>query len=560
MLGTHVEDLDHTLGVGGNAGEIGAAENGVLQGVGLAQGLFGQFARADIAQDAGEIALATQQHLADGDLQREVAAILAKTHDLAPQPLGTRLTAGLVMRQGNVAVVLVQLRHHKAKALAGQFIGPVAKHALDGRVHRFHNPGCGQHGDDAVAHGVENGLHPCGAVAQSLLRVVLLGDVAKHQHCANHQATGVADGRAAVGNIKFTAITGDQHRVVGHALHGAVGQHAGNRNRGARPGRLGQDVEHLVNGAPLGLRAGPAGQPLGHRVEQGDAGGGIGGNHCIANGVEGDGELLLTGLQRAVGLLQMRVGGGLGFQQVPRLQVDQILEPLLRGAVAGVGEIQGKQDRQHAHTHDAGEQPAQAGVKLRVVLRLDVGLDLDEAAHLAADALHQALALIAVDQRQRGHHVAAAPQGDGLLHLLHLDAHQGRQGLHVLFGARVGCHAPQGLHMQLHAIAHVEIGLQIAFVTGQRVAPLGRLGLGQRRQQPVPRRDDGAGVPAQVGCLLDLAIGPDGEGHSRGQERQHCGEPGKGFLGGFQGMWAFAWSNCLPPYTRFPGQRGITLA
>ncbi len=41
-LGADVEDLDHAPGVGGDAGEIGAVENRVLQGAGLEQSLLAQ--------------------------------------------------------------------------------------------------------------------------------------------------------------------------------------------------------------------------------------------------------------------------------------------------------------------------------------------------------------------------------------------------------------------------------------------------------------------------------------------------------------------------------------
>jgi hypothetical protein len=39
-LGPDVEDLDHALGVGGDAGEIGAVENRALQGPRLEQGFL----------------------------------------------------------------------------------------------------------------------------------------------------------------------------------------------------------------------------------------------------------------------------------------------------------------------------------------------------------------------------------------------------------------------------------------------------------------------------------------------------------------------------------------
>ena len=40
FLGADVENLDHALGVGGDAGEVGAVEDGALQGAGLDDGFF----------------------------------------------------------------------------------------------------------------------------------------------------------------------------------------------------------------------------------------------------------------------------------------------------------------------------------------------------------------------------------------------------------------------------------------------------------------------------------------------------------------------------------------
>ena len=40
LLGPDVEDLDYAIGVSCNAGEVGAVENGVLQGPGFDDGLF----------------------------------------------------------------------------------------------------------------------------------------------------------------------------------------------------------------------------------------------------------------------------------------------------------------------------------------------------------------------------------------------------------------------------------------------------------------------------------------------------------------------------------------
>ena len=73
-LGADVEDLDDALRVGGDAREVGAVEDRVLQGARLLERLFRPLARRDVPQEDGEVARASQPHLADRDLEREEAA------------------------------------------------------------------------------------------------------------------------------------------------------------------------------------------------------------------------------------------------------------------------------------------------------------------------------------------------------------------------------------------------------------------------------------------------------------------------------------------------------
>ncbi len=85
-------------------------------------------------------------------------------------------------------------------------------------------------GDDAVHYRIENRLDQRGTVAQSLLRCIFPGDIAKHQHRADHLRVAVANRRATVGDIAFAAIARNQHGVVGQALDRAMRQgcHDGN--------------------------------------------------------------------------------------------------------------------------------------------------------------------------------------------------------------------------------------------------------------------------------------------------------------------------------------------
>ena len=79
-------------------------------------------------------------------------------------------------------------------------------------------------GDNAVHHGIEDGLDQGGTVAQGLLRCIFAGDIAEHQHGADHLTVAVANRRATVGDIALAAIAGDQYGVVGQALDRAMRQ------------------------------------------------------------------------------------------------------------------------------------------------------------------------------------------------------------------------------------------------------------------------------------------------------------------------------------------------
>ena len=296
-LRADIEDLDDALGVGGDAREIGAVENRVLQGARLEQRLFGLFARGDITQNAGEVTLAAQPHFADRYLQRENAAILAPAHDLASEADGARLIARTVILEGTIALVPIKLGYQQAEVLPDEFGGGIAKHLLGGRVDGLDDAAAGMEGDDAVHHGIEYRLDQRGTVAQGLLRGIFLGDIAEHQHGADHLPVAVANRRATVGDGALAAIACNQHGVVGQALYRAMRQGFHDRDRGGLAGFLVDDVENLVHRAADGFRLRPAGELFGNGIQERHPRLGIGGDHGIADGVEGDGELFLAVLQ-----------------------------------------------------------------------------------------------------------------------------------------------------------------------------------------------------------------------------------------------------------------------
>ena len=83
-LGADVEDLDDALLVGGDAGEVGAVEDGVLQGAGLEQRLLGALAGRVVGADeqvADDCRLVVAQR-GDRDDRGEAAAVLADVGQL----------------------------------------------------------------------------------------------------------------------------------------------------------------------------------------------------------------------------------------------------------------------------------------------------------------------------------------------------------------------------------------------------------------------------------------------------------------------------------------------
>ena len=118
----------------------------------------------------------------------------------------------------------VELGYQEAEFLSDELRGGIAEHLLGGRVCPGDDTAFGMQGDDAVRHGIEDRLDQRGAVAQGLLRHVFRGDIAEHQHGADHAPVAVAYRRATVGDVALAAVARNQHGVVGQALYRAMRQ------------------------------------------------------------------------------------------------------------------------------------------------------------------------------------------------------------------------------------------------------------------------------------------------------------------------------------------------
>ena len=173
----------------------------------------------------------------------------------------------------------------------------VTKHGFNGRIDGLNDAAIGVEGDDAVHHGIQNGLDQGSTVACCLLHGIFCGHVAKYQHSTDHFTIMAPDGGATVGNVVFVAIAGQQYGVIGKALHRAMQQSIHDRNGHGLTSVLVDDLKNVADLAANGLCTGPTGQLLGQWIKTGHTGIGIGRDHRIADRIERDSQLLFTGLQ-----------------------------------------------------------------------------------------------------------------------------------------------------------------------------------------------------------------------------------------------------------------------
>ena len=383
-------------------------------------------------------------------------------------------------------------------------------------------------GDDAVHRGVQDRLDQRRAVAQGQARRVVAGDVAEHQHGADHVAVALADRRATVGDGALAAVARDEDGVVGQSLDGAVRQRRHHRDRRGLAGFLVDDAENLLHRAAGGFGLRPAGELLGKGIQQRHARLGVGGHHRVADGVERDRQLFLADLEGGIGQPQLPVRFLLGFEELLRFGMHQVLEPVPGFPVDQVGERKREHQRQQAGGDDDGEQVAHVRLEIRVVLRQRGFLDPGVAVDLGADRFHQLLAAAAADGRQHGRRFAAALRFDDAGHFRHFCVHQRNQRVQVPPGGVDPGERAQFLQAARDAVAHRQIGLQEGLVAGQRKAALAGFGVRQVGPQRVGARDQVVGVAARLRRDLDLPEGPERDRHHQRGQHRRSRERGKG--------------------------------
>ena len=452
-----------------------------------------------------------------------------------PEAAGARRIAGTVILKGTIALILIQLGYQQAEILSAEFRRRIAKHPFRRRVHRLDFSDGGVEGDDAVRHGIENRLHPRGAVAQRLLRGIFLGDVAEHQHGADHDAVAVANGRATVGDVTLDAIAGDQYGVVGQPLNRAMLQCGHDRNGGGLAGFFVDDVKHLGHRPAAGLRLRPAGKLFGHGIQARHARMGVGGQHGIADGAEGHGEFFLVVPQGEVGLLQLFARLLLRLEQVLGFEMHQIFEAMLGFPINQIGKRQRQCQRNQAADDDDGKQKAQAGLISSFTLRQHGCFNLDVGLHLGPDRIHHPLALATAHNREHGRHVIGATQFDYLRQFRHFGVQQRRHGVQMFLGG-----ADQRLFTQLFQLvadagAHRQIRLQKSLVTGERITALPGLGIFQVGQQIARALDERLDMRPRLGGVFNLPEGPERYKGSQRHQQNGSRQRSPDLISGFQG-------------------------
>jgi hypothetical protein len=158
-------------------------------------------------------------------------------------------------------------------------------------------------GEEPLPNAFQDPEPPLVGRRQRLLGAALLGDVMEHEHGADHPAGGVEDRRGTILNRNLAAVAGDQRGVVRQGYRAAFPQHMGHRVVTRLAGLFVDRAEHALDRLAQDFLRGPAGERLGHRIEEGNPAFGIAGDHGVADAGERDAEPLTLLAHLAVGLV-----------------------------------------------------------------------------------------------------------------------------------------------------------------------------------------------------------------------------------------------------------------
>ncbi len=148
------------------------SQKGILGAAGLFGALLGLLqqqlvllASGNVAHRTGVMRLLANHHFADGQLDREGAAILASPHDFPSFADDLWHMAGTVVAQVAIMGLAVRARHQHLDVLSDHFGGVVAKNPLSGRIDGLDNAEF-INGQNAIHDGVQNTFNPVATIAQ----------------------------------------------------------------------------------------------------------------------------------------------------------------------------------------------------------------------------------------------------------------------------------------------------------------------------------------------------------------------------------------------------------
>src|SRR5579871_5506022 len=159
---------------------------------------------------------------------------------------------------------------------------------------------------------VEEGLENLLLFLTGLFAFATLGNIPEDKHHPDEAAGFVADRRAAVIDVVFGSIAGNQDRVVGEAGYDTVPKHLGYRAFCFQAGTLVDDAKYLVALSSLRLFFAPACEGYGDLDHEDNHSGGIGGDYGIADTLQ-RGEQPLFAFPDGPGGTDAQTGLLLGF-------------------------------------------------------------------------------------------------------------------------------------------------------------------------------------------------------------------------------------------------------
>ena len=239
-------------------------------GVGEEAGrLLGPLALRDVPEVGGEQGWPFGGNPGDRQLHRELRAARPQRRHFDPLVEDRPFAGGEVVGQAPVVPLPQGRRDDQFGHLPSQHVGPpIAEHPLSSRI-ELHDLAPVVDGDDGIEGRLQDRRLASLALPKSELGLALLRHVTKDEDHADRLALLAPDGGGTVVNGPFSPVPGDQHSMVAQPnddpLPNDFRHRVLDRPAGLLRARWGRRPPAV---APCASFLAPAGQGLGHRVEE----------------------------------------------------------------------------------------------------------------------------------------------------------------------------------------------------------------------------------------------------------------------------------------------------